>query len=309
MFKSKAAQTTETTEADAAVPGAPAPAGDGPNEPTSVSGRFTLPGAAMERVNRLAQLEASDSSAFTSDLSVNEHLLITQMGFEPLGYVMGTSVYHVALQVGSWRQSMELTGLSQAMYEARELALDRMRTEAAALKAEGVVGVRLHIQSHVWGAAELEFVAEGTAIRSTAGSDHESLTLDDGGPFTSDLSGQDFYTLVAGGHFPRAFVLGTCVYHIAHQSLRQTMKQVGNNCEYPQFTEGVYTARELAMTRMQDEANHAGADGIVGVRALIANHVWGEHATEFLATGTAVRKGTRPGMAPPALTITLPISG
>ena len=33
-----------------------------------------------------------------------------------------------------------------------------------------------------------------------------------------------------------------------------------------------------------------GASGIVGVNVEVKNHVWGEHATEFLATGTAVRR-------------------
>jgi L-fuconolactonase len=34
----------------------------------------------------------------------------------------------------------------------------------------------------------------------------------------------------------------------------------------------------------------AQASGIVGVTVEVKNHVWGEHATEFLATGTAVRR-------------------
>jgi hypothetical protein len=41
---------------------------------------------------------------------------------------------------------------------------------------------------------------------------------------------------------------------------------------------------------MQAEATQARSSGIVGVSVDIANHVWGEHATEFLATGTAIRR-------------------
>jgi hypothetical protein len=33
-----------------------------------------------------------------------------------------------------------------------------------------------------------------------------------------------------------------------------------------------------------------GKPGIVGVNVTVYNHVWGEHATEFLATGTSVRR-------------------
>jgi len=49
-------------------------------------------------------------------------------------------------------------------------------------------------------------------------------------------------------------------------------------------------ARELALARMQAEAAQAKSSGIVGVTVEVKNHVWGEHATEFLATGTAVRR-------------------
>ncbi len=41
---------------------------------------------------------------------------------------------------------------------------------------------------------------------------------------------------------------------------------------------------------MQAEAAQACASGIVGVTVEVENHVWGEHATEFLATGTSVRR-------------------
>ena len=41
---------------------------------------------------------------------------------------------------------------------------------------------------------------------------------------------------------------------------------------------------------LQAEATVARASGIVGVSIAVSNHVWGEHATEFLATGTAIRR-------------------
>jgi uncharacterized protein YbjQ (UPF0145 family) len=112
----------------------------------------------------------------------------------------------------------------------------------------------------------------------------------DGRAFTSDLSAQDFFRLLAAGAVPVAFVLGTCVYHIAHQSVMQSLRQAGQNQEMPQFTQGVYEARELALSRMQAEATQAAASGIVGVNIAVLNHVWGEHATEFFATGTAIRR-------------------
>ena len=52
---------------------------------------------------RLAQTAgASDTGVFTSDLSVSEYVLIEEAGFEPLGFVVGSSIYHIGMQVGRW---------------------------------------------------------------------------------------------------------------------------------------------------------------------------------------------------------------
>ena len=61
------------------------------------------------------------------------------------------------------------------------------------------------------------------------------------------------------GHVPQGLVMGTCVYHIAHRGLGQTLGSTGQNVELPNFTQALYEARELAMTRMQDEADATGA--------------------------------------------------
>jgi uncharacterized protein YbjQ (UPF0145 family) len=231
---------------------------------------------------------ATPGGVFTSDLSVSEYALLGEAGFEPLGFVVGSSIYHVGLQVSRWGQNMELQVLTQAMYNARELAMARMRSEADHLGADGIVGVQLRLQMYAWGQEVLEFVATGTAVKALAGTGAHRAP--DGRAFTSDLSAQDFFRLLAAGAVPVAFVLGTCVYHIAHQSLMQTLRQAGTNQEMILFTQGVYEARELALSRMQAEAGAASASGIVGVNVAVSNHVWGEHATEFLATGTGIRR-------------------
>jgi len=84
--------------------------------------------------------------------------------------------------------------------------------------------------------------------------------------------------------------MGTCVFHIAHRGIGQALGSVGQNVELPNFTQALYEARELAMTRMQDEANRLNATGIVGVRLEEKSHQWGSHTIEFLSIGTAVSK-------------------
>ena len=232
-----------------------------------------------------ARLQQNRAGLFTSDLSINEFLLVRQAGFQPLGLVIGSSIYHIGVQLASYRQNQELTVLSQAMYEARELAMTRMEEEADQLGADGIVGVRLDIGRYEWGEHLAEFIAVGTAVKHAEGALHRAPS---GRPFTSDLSGQEFWTLLQTGHRPVGMVMGSCVYHVAHQSMRQSLRNVGQNVELANYTQALYDARELAMERMQAEALEAKAEGIVGVDLHERSHGWGSHVIEFFAIGTAI---------------------
>jgi hypothetical protein len=78
--------------------------------------------------SRLAHTAGADpAGVFTSDLSVSEYVLLGEAGFEPLGFVVGSSIYHVGLQIGRWSQNQELQVLSQAMYSALEPRVGRAR--------------------------------------------------------------------------------------------------------------------------------------------------------------------------------------
>src|SRR5579885_3470207 len=201
-------------------------------DPSSVAG---VPTHGVERLQRMRA--ATERGFFTSDLSVSEFLLFKQAGFDPLGLVIGSSIYHIGYQQSSWKQSMEMDVLSQAMYEARELAMTRMEEEADQLGADGVVGVRLDIGRYEWGADLAEFIAVGTAVRHTGGALHRAPN---GRPFTSDLSGQQFSTLLRAGYRPVGLVMGNCVYHVAHQSMMASLRQFGRNIEMTNFTQALY---------------------------------------------------------------------
>ena len=247
-----------------------------PYDPTSLEG--------VPDVGR-ARLEQNKRGLFTSDLSVNEFLLVQDAGFVPLGLVVGSSIYHIGFQQSRWSKSQEMDVLSHAMYEARELAMTRMEEEADQLGADGIVGVRLDIGRYEWGEHLAEFIAIGTAVKHREGEMHRAPN---GRPFTSDLSGQDFWTLLASGHRPVGLVMGSCVYHVAHQGMFASMRQVGQNVEMPNFTQALYDARELAMERMQKEAEELQAEGIVSVQLQERSHGWGSHVIEFFAVGTAI---------------------
>jgi hypothetical protein len=63
-----------------------------------------LPAGAADRLR--AMRGTGDRPAFfTSDLSVDEFLLVEQAGFQALGLVLGSSIYHVGFQWQKWSVS------------------------------------------------------------------------------------------------------------------------------------------------------------------------------------------------------------
>jgi uncharacterized protein YbjQ (UPF0145 family) len=265
-------------------------------DPKSVEG---IPESGVQR------LEQNREGLYTSDLSVNEFLLITEAGFDPVGLVVGSSIFHIGIQVAGPTQSRELDTLSQAMYSARHLAMTRMEEEADQLGADGIVGVRLDIGRYEWGADLAEFISVGTAVRHRGGELHRAPN---GRPFTSDLNGQDFATLLRAGYRPVGMVMGNCVYHVGRQGMLASLKQIGRNVEMPNYTQALYEARELAMERMQTEADELRSDGIVGARIVERSHGWGSHVIEFFAIGTAVVT-TREDHEIEKPTMVLPLTG
>ncbi|HWD39254.1 MAG TPA: heavy metal-binding domain-containing protein [Fimbriimonas sp.] len=225
-----------------------------------------LPPAATARLKENAARQGTDRHFFTSNLSVNEFLLTHDCGYEPLGQIMGTSVYHVGWAYFTpsyfygWG-SQELGVLTQAYYEARTLAFGRLFQEAKLLGADGVVGVRFERIGQNLPEGIFEFKAVGTAVRKTGAPPNHSVE-----PFLSNLNGQDHWALRQAGLKPIGFVFGNCSWYQVsgwrNQNLDYSM--MGNG-EYPDFTQGIYNAREIAMERLENEARRMGAYGVIGV--------------------------------------------
>src|SRR3954465_11424964 len=86
-------------ESAPAAPAAPAGGGQGAPgayDPASMEG---VPTHGRERIQQLR------GGLFTSDLSVNEFLLVKEAGFAPLGLVVGSSIYHIGFQQSAWNRT------------------------------------------------------------------------------------------------------------------------------------------------------------------------------------------------------------
>jgi uncharacterized protein YbjQ (UPF0145 family) len=211
-----------------------------------------------------------------SDLSVTEFLTLSRAGFLPRGLVIGVAVCDGGVEAPAMELVRERVQSGNAMRAARRLAVARLRAQAQALGAEGVVGVRLSVEHHRWrnGHTVARLVAVGTAIVFDAAHappelrGAPSLHLADG-PFTSNLSGQEFVTLLQAGYRPIAIALGNCIYELLRLPAA-SLAQIGN-AEIVDFSMALMGARETAMQRLEEdlEAEHRGADaaeGVVGVR-------------------------------------------
>ena len=158
--------------------------------------------------------------------------------------------------------------------------MERMEEEADALGADGIVARAPHASTSTRGAR-----TSSSSSRSAPPCKHEQgqrWRAPNGKPFTSDLSGQDFWTLLHAGYRPLGFVMGNCVYHVAHRAC-PVAGQPSRTWSSPNYTQALYDARELAMERMQAEAEALGAEGIVGVTVDETNHTWGPQRPRVLA--------------------------
>jgi uncharacterized protein YbjQ (UPF0145 family) len=308
-----------------------------PQQPQGPALPADLPQHARERL-----VEMKSKKLFTSDLSVNEFLLVKQAGFDPLGLVMGSSIYQIAPtipRIPRGQPGTELVDMTRALYHARDLAMSRMEEEAEVLGADGIIGVRVVVNlnndpqrvawkqyrewqrwaakvgyprqatqlgpnwaatfqqvawgqwaafctrngwalqpppwampkgkaNYAFGQNVAEFMAIGTAIRHREGEHYRNLK---GKPFQSDLTGQEFWTLIRAGYRPVGFVMGNCVYYVPPELLQAPATK---NLELSAYTHALYDARELAIERLQYEAEALGATGIVGVTVSEQQHSW-----------------------------------
>lgn len=268
--------------------------------------RGGLPLNAVERLQHQRATQKLPTHLWTSDLSVNEMALVHDAGFDPLGQVMGSSIYHVGWQwTGQgWRSynaSFELEVLSTAFSNARQLALGRLVQEAQLLGAHGVVGVRLKRRSTDWSGGSVEFQAIGTAIRER----NRREPVEGEWPFLCALSGQDFWKLKQSGVTPVGLVAGNCTYYCIPGWQTQNVTQGGifgggwTNQELPEFTQSLFTAREITLERVAGQVQLLKGHGVMGMTieydAEPHEVDTGNHTTRldmlyhFLALGTAVR--------------------
>lgn len=274
-----------------------------------------LPPAAAERVAR-----QRDSGVTGSLLSAPAHAALASAGLAPAGEVMGCIVLHLGRT--RWSCGWVMGGTStlssgygstpvvtstgggraqdwqgfgpyvKARQQEYETALHRMLLEAAALGADGVVGVRLTRTAVDAGAEEL--VALGTAVRWSGGAAPSGAAAQPGArPFCTELTGEQVATAVSSGWRPLGMAIGLCVAlkHEDWQLKQQTQNGFlgSGNTEVAGLTQLLGAARAGARTRLAERASPLGR-GAAGRQVVVSNTVlatWeqqcGQDTRDFVA--------------------------
>ena len=108
----------------------------------------------------------------TSDLTGEELWGMTQLGYAPIKLLISTSVYSLGA-IGGIKAAFrgfvkgEIPELTTLIYDAREQVFDRIRSEAAALGADEVIGIKTYIVEI--GSNLVEVFSVGTAMRKVQG--------------------------------------------------------------------------------------------------------------------------------------------
>lgn len=253
---------------------------------------------------RIEHHMASGKRLFSTDMSAKEHILMEECGIQPLGQVMGTSFFRIGIVRRTNRYTGEVHAIAEAHRMAREQAVFRMKKEAELYGADGIVSVRIKSSRPDYAADLIEFTAIGTAVK-VHGWEPEDL---ENTPFTSELSGQEFWQLIHHGYRPVNIVFGICAYYINSDTntrwvMRRSAIWNAGNQEVEQFTRGFYDARERAIQGVQEDVAQHCADGCVGmsidcdmedIEYEINDTSYTDLLITFTAIGSSIKKMKRP---------------
>lgn len=236
-------------------------------------------------ITSLSKPPVKAARSITSDLTIDETLLLHGMGFEPTDLVTGVSVMPIPYGtfITSWGQGAiprELPAATQAVTEAFRVATERIRHDCASSGGLGIVGVEVEVEIAKMTAT---VALTGTGVRPMGTSASKARR-----PFVTDLSVRDFALLLRAGWEPLDLVAGASFVGAPLQGLRQTIAQAGQNVELRAITQALQDARELGMDRMQSAAVGERAHGVVDVKIIDGPLGHSRHICAFICYGTAV---------------------
>ncbi len=252
-------------------------------------------------------------------LSIEDAGALAAAGFEPISEVIGAatgfeggggfySSGNLDLATGRGRTYTSTaanvavgTPPSLIALKARyALMLNRLVSEARAVGADGVIGIKIERSEIRLEPPLSSFVATGTAVRAV-GRVHSDR------PFTTDLSGAQVASALRSGWVPVSLLITPCmaIRRIDQFSQSQRRRWAGNG-EVDAYTDLVTTCRAQARKDFTAAAGRIGADGAVLSEISLRFHpVQTEGSATALVTviGTALAGFRPPARQPRPLTM------
>lgn len=236
------------------------------------------------------------TKAFTSAGDAQELYCHMDAGYDPRALVFGNIAYSVGAVggiAGTLKTLMrgEIKEFSDVFNATRHHALERLTTHARAAGANAVVGVRTNVLEFI-GFHEMYMV--GTAAFH-AGLPAEAAAA----PVTSDLTGEELWSLTQLGFAPMKLLISTSVYSLGAIGGIKAALQSFVRGEIGDLTTLIYDAREHVFDRIRDEAAALGAAEVVGIKTYVVE--LGPSLVEIFAVGTAIRNAAGFTVQTPAL--------
>lgn len=259
---------------------------------TGVTSELVFHGGNMEFLSIGSALHKSGGSGFFSTHADGQELYAQiDAGYHPQHFVLGNVAYSIGLArgvVGGLKTLArgEVREFSEIFNTTRRLALDRIMRDAkrqdTQRQTNAIVGIQTTILP-VGLSGFHEMLMIGTAAHNPHLQTTEANKI-----VTSDLTCQEMWNLTRMGYAPMKLLLGTSVYSLGFVGGLTSFFKSFVKGEIPELSKLVYEARENSLDLIQREAQHLGADKVVGVKTYV--HQLGGGLIEFLAIGTAVKK-------------------
>jgi len=226
---------------------------------------------------------------FTSAGDAQELYCHMDAGYTPIHHVFGNIAYSMGIGggiMGALKQLArgEISDYSDVFNKTRHKALERISAAARADGANAVLGIRTTVLP--WMGTH-EMLMTGTAMH------HPGLPAGD--VVTSDMTGEELWSMASLGYAPVKLLMSTSIYSLGVVGgIFSALKSLARG-EISELTTLVHDAREHCIDRLKREADSLGAEEVVGVKTYIVEI--GQGLIEFMAIGTAVRKVSGMGTA------------
>ena len=206
---------------------------------------------------------APQHAAVYSGFSANEMFCIDLLGYRPGNLLVGNSVFSMGILGGLKTIAKgvvggEITSYTELIQEGRRLSYERLKAEQETEQGIGVSSVSSELVFH---GTNIEFLSVGSTLHKKSPSD--------GPKFTTSFDGQELFCLEDSGYTPGSFVFGNVAYSIGvGRGFTGAFRKLAKG-EVRQYSDIFTHTRQLALTRITEEAKKAGVNSVVGIRTNI----------------------------------------